>query len=207
MSFFDRFKPREKEYRETKEETSNRKTIERGERIRLKNKAKEKVTVQKEKFTIAANERYAAAIAERERALQKGTWKAEHPKTMGVLKRAEKTGGRIVQFGGKMAKEGTVSYKQTRRTMGGTNPRIRQTGRRSFGSPIGGDTSLSSAIARNDWHSEGRNLMDREFFRSSSPGSPTTQVPQSERDILGPRLDRELVSSGNFEKKSKIRYY
>jgi hypothetical protein len=200
MSFLSRFK----ESRETKrEEKLGRRAI----------SAEKKVKQQGRRLATAGRERYAASLGEKGRAFTKEAWEKNHPKTVKFLQRAEQTGTRTVQFGERIAKEGAGSYAKTGRTLRRTNVRVRQgrqmrqirpsgPSRRSFASPSGEDTSLSGGIVRNDWAGN-RNLMDREFFNS------TIQVPQGERDLLGTQSQagKELVSSGNSEKKSKVRYY
>lgn len=191
MSFFSRFKKQE-----TAEEKRNKREIERGNRIYRLSSAKQKVKEQKEKYAIAANERYAASIAEKERALNKETWKATHPRAIKVLEGAERTGGRIIRFGGQIAKEGAGSYAKTSRSLRGS-VRIRQrvpTRRRSFVAPTGQDNSLSGGVARNDWAGEST-VMDRDFFGS-----------QQQKDLLGVQGERDLLGSNN-EKKKNQRYY
>lgn len=158
------------------------------------------------KYAKLEKERERLQLRSEVRAREKEIKRLSHPHQEESIGIAKGTGGRISRFTAKIIKKEVIpSAKKTNNTFKTTGRSLirvkrEQPGRRSFMAPTGQDSSLSGAIARNDWHGEGRNLMDREFFGS-------TQVPQEKQDILGPRLDRELVSSNDSEKKNKVRYY
>jgi hypothetical protein len=161
------------------------------------NKERESTGALESKYAKLEKERERLQLRAEVRSREKEIKRLSHPYQEEARGVAKGTGKRIVGFAGKLIKEEAIpSFRKTSKTLKRSRGPVRQSsGRRSFVAPQGTDISLSGSIARDDWHGEGRTVMDRDFFGSSQ-----------QKDLLGLQSGKELIG-GNSDKKKNQRYY